>query len=530
MPTVHPTLPSDGDDAIVEPYNTAIDAILGVINGNIDSDNIASVDGSKLIAGSVPQSALSTAVGSGWISAGFTPNTVVYNGNRSYSLTFSGHDLTNILSPGMRLQLSRTVAAPPQCTTLNGSTQYYSKSSPAGMTFTDDFICSAWIKLSSYASGNAITSRYNGTSGFIFEILSTGQVSLTGFNGGGSNFSRVNSVQAIPLNKWVHVVAQLDMSSFSVSSTTSYAMIDGMNAVAVVSRGGSNPTALIQAGNLEVGSNNGGSELFNGELAQVAIYGAKVTQANVIATISQKLVGTETSLISAYSFNNSINDLNANANNLSANGSAVATTNDSPFAQGTTAGIIEYGIIMAISFSTDTTCVVQTAEKSAIPTSGGLSSVNYSAYKVPYGFPAQREKWILRFFPGVTLLQGSPSTNTWYNVNAVLDIPIGAWKLGYQGIVEITTSSAAIDCYATLSTGTSSESEGLFTVRQTINITTSTSANIWSVQRSLEVNLAAATPYYLLIRTGGNASAIQVRGEGPALGERTIIEAECAYI
>jgi microcystin-dependent protein len=41
MPRINPTLPADGDDAIVEPYNAAITAILGVLNGAIDADNLA---------------------------------------------------------------------------------------------------------------------------------------------------------------------------------------------------------------------------------------------------------------------------------------------------------------------------------------------------------------------------------------------------------------------------------------------------------------------------------------------------------
>lgn len=41
MPIINPTLPADGDDAVVSPYNAAITAILGVINGNVDADNIA---------------------------------------------------------------------------------------------------------------------------------------------------------------------------------------------------------------------------------------------------------------------------------------------------------------------------------------------------------------------------------------------------------------------------------------------------------------------------------------------------------
>lgn len=54
MPTINPTLPADGDDAVVEPYNAAINAILGVINGSIDSTNIA--------ANSLPWSVMSNSM------------------------------------------------------------------------------------------------------------------------------------------------------------------------------------------------------------------------------------------------------------------------------------------------------------------------------------------------------------------------------------------------------------------------------------------------------------------------------------
>lgn len=40
MPTINPTLPADGDTAVVAPYNNAFTAILGVLNGNVDADNI----------------------------------------------------------------------------------------------------------------------------------------------------------------------------------------------------------------------------------------------------------------------------------------------------------------------------------------------------------------------------------------------------------------------------------------------------------------------------------------------------------
>lgn len=372
------------------------------------------------------------------LNAGVGPSAVVANGNHSYNLTFATNDLTSVISKGARLKLTRTVAAPTQSTSLNGTSQYYSKTSPAGMTFTDDFTVSAWVKLASYASG-VIASRYNGTSGWILQTLATGQIQLTGYNGGIANNSYVQSYQSIPLNKWVHVTAQLDMSAFTATTTTSYIMLDGVDVPVSVSRGGTNPTALIQAGNLEIGSTNAGS-FFPGKIAQVAIYSAKVTQATILASMNQTLAGTETSLISAYSFNNNLNDLNTtNANNLTANGSAVATNTDSPFggqASGTPSATLEYGIIQNITYSVNTTVTVQVPEGSAIPTSGGVASVSYSNVKTPYGMPVDTAKWKLSSLYITEVVSGAVASGTVYNPNKTkLTLPIGAFEVFYNGSV-----------------------------------------------------------------------------------------------
>ncbi len=332
----------------------------------------------------------------GWVTGVPTFNTVVANGNRSYTCTVNSTDLTSYISAGMRVRTTRTVTAPTQCTSLNGTTQYYSRASAslAGMTFTNNFTTSAWVKLSSYPSSGTygtIVSRYNGTSGWWLLITATGQVVLSGVNAGVANFTQVISYQSVPLNKWIHITAQLDMTVTTNSATTNYVMIDGVDVSAYVSRSGTNPTALVQAGNLEVGSYNGGITPIAGKIAQVAIFSAKVTQATIQGYISQGLSGSETSLVSAYSFNNSINDLNTtNANNLTANGSAVATNADSPFgaqADGTVSSTLDYGIITKISYSTNTTITVQVPEGCTIPTTGGVSAVSYSIQTNPYGIP-----------------------------------------------------------------------------------------------------------------------------------------------
>lgn len=457
----------------------------------------------------------SSAVANGWTNLGYQPNTVTHNGNRSYDLVFNSTDLTSTLGNGNKLKLTRLVTPPTQCTSLNGTNQYYSKTSPAGMAFTDDFAVSAWVKLTSYATG-AILGRYDGTNGFEFYINSSGQVTLIAHKGASGNYSQVVSYQAVPLNRWVHVAAQLDMSSFTTTTTTSYVMIDGVDVPVSVSRAGTNPTDFTQAGTLQIGASNS-TIFFPGKLAQVAIYSAKVTQATIRASYAQTLTGSETSLVSAYSFNNSINDLSANANNLSANGSAVATNSDSPMKSA------EYAIVTGTTFSTNTTLNVQVPEGYAIPTSGGVSAVSYSQHASPYGFPSDKGRWEVYALYRAQSTQSSASSGTWYNVGGYnITAPIGRWNLSYQSSPVIGATGIAIH-YQTLSTGTSTESDIEFTTEGYHNASVINGAPRY-VERP--INLTVQTPYYLNQKQSGGSSVTLYTMDTAV----TIIKLKCDYI
>lgn len=459
----------------------------------------------------------------GWISNVLAaPNTVSYNGGNNYTLTFNSLDYTPYLYDGMKIMATRTATAPTKCTSLNGSTQYYNKTSPSGMTFTDDFVVSAWIKISSYAASQ-IVSRYNGTSGWQLRLESTGQVTLIGSNAGGSNFSYVQSYQSIPLNKWVHIAAQLDMSTFTATTTTSYVMIDGVDVAASVSRGGTNPTALIQAGNLEIGSTNGGSQFFLGKIAQVAIYNAKVTQATIKASISQTLSGSETSLISAYSFNNSINDLAATANNLTAQGSAVATNSDSPFAGGAnastayTAGTREFGEVFNVSYSTNTTVVVQVPDGYALPVSGGISAISYSTASNPLGFPASPRVLGQVLLTNNFSMTGSTPTQI-YGMSITAYIPAGrrvrlTWNTytytttgglsivsGWVGTVSSGTRIAASeDDYSTTNQGHSLHGTGYYTPSAAGSTTFNVGVNNGTAGQNVTIGASTTVPTWLTV-------------------------------
>lgn len=469
-----------------------------------------------------------------WRTAVTTASLIAYNGQGSYTMTVAD-DLTGFISPGMRIRTTRTAAAPTRSTSLNGTTQYWAKTSPNKLTFTDDFVASAWIKLSSYGSGfPTIVSRYNGTNGWWFIILPTGQVELTGFNGGGGNFSRVQSIQSIPLNRWVHVAAQLDMSAFTATSTTSYVMIDGVDVPAAVARGGTNPTALIQAGNLEVGSNNGGTNPLSGKVAQVAVFNSKVTQATIRGYISKGLSGSETSLASAYSFDNSTNDLNTTTpNNLVAGGGSPTATNaDSPFgnqADGSISSTLDYGIVHAIDAMTIT---IQTPEGCTIPTAGGISALHYSGVKSPYGFPSKKGKWILQAVSRVSASQSSPTSGTWYNIKSFnITLPIGSWVLGQEGTIYASkAASTAVNVQRTLSTTTNSETTPDLTVSGQSEGASGQMTVLMHTSRQAPIDTATATVYYLNTRTNV-ASANSIGDQAGSSGfNSTKITAENAYL
>ena len=378
------TLPNDGETIDAADVNSPLNTIATAINGNLDNANIktgAAIDGSKIADNSIPNTKMINAP-LGWTAFANTPNTVTYNGNRNYDLVFNSVDLTSSLSPGMKLQLTRTVAAPDQCADLeSGSTQYFNRASASltGVTFTDDYTCMAWIKLESYTGGlQVMISRQNSTSGWNFYLNTVGQLVIQGANAG--NADLVTSYASVPPNKWVHVAGSLNMSA-----GTGAVYFDGVEVASAYTNGSA--TAIVQAGNLEVGSYNGGASPFDGKLAQVAVFSSVLSAATIRSYASQGLAGSESTLVAAYSLDNDITDLSANNNDLTAQNSAVATATDSPFANAVSAGLLEYAEINSVAFSTNTTVNVRVPDTCMIPTSGGVSAVSYSTQSNPYGLP-----------------------------------------------------------------------------------------------------------------------------------------------
>ena len=491
------TLPNDGETIDAADVNTPFNTISTVINGNIDNANIktnAAIDGTKIADNSIPASKMLNGA-QGWTGLANNPNTITYNGNRNYDLVFNSVDLSNTLSPGMRLKLSRTVAAPTQCTDLeSGSSQYYSKTSPAGLTFTTTWTAMAWVKLESYALGGIIARRNADTEGWSLAVNASGQLVATSLRIASNNSDTV-SYASLPLNKWVHVAAATDLSG------TTLMYIDGVLAPSATTVTGTAATLVQGTTALVVGARkSAGTDPFDGKIAQAAVFSTKLSAATIASYASQTLSGSETSLISAYSFNGVITDLNTtNANNLTAQGSAVATNTDSPYANAVTAGTEEYAIVHAVTYSTNTTVNVQVPEGCAVPTSGGIANVYYSNSKVPYGFVSNAGRWRLETLMQSQTLVTLAANNTWYvstGNGGGINVPIGAWKIGYEwNIVNQSTVGGNRSLFCALASSTPSTTYTINALATHPVVYGSGVAMVASLYKDTFVNLTSATTY-----------------------------------
>ncbi len=366
----------------------------------------------------------------GWsvLNAGTAPTVASgYNkGNKSFDLTFAGVDLTNTLSSGMRFRVERGTTAPTQCMDLErSSSQFAQDTTVSGISSTDDITCEAWVKLESYPGvAQGVVTRYNGTSGFEFRIGSTGTVDIVGFNAGASNFRIVNSNQSIPLGEWVHIAGTLDMSGWTAATNKIY--INGVDVPALLTSSGSNPTAFIQAGNLQVGASNGGS-FFDGKIADVRLWSDIRTETEIRDNMNQQLTGSETNLVGYWQLDGDLNDSTANANHMAGSGGAVATDVDNPMND------TEYAIIQSVTYSApDTTINVFTGKAGAIPNLT-LTSPYYSTQKTPFGFPASRGNWRVESIFRSTQTKSIPAVDTWAPSNSKLTVGMGAWRVGFEG-------------------------------------------------------------------------------------------------
>jgi hypothetical protein len=494
----------------------AITASTVVTTGDVTVGDDLVVTGDITVGGDILGSPLST----GWFNLGDVPDTVTNNGNRSYDLVFNSNDLTDTVSEGQRLRLTRTVSAPTQCADLeSGSSQAFTVTNATGLATGTTWTWKAKIKLESYVAC-IIGAIDDGTNVMQMSLNSSGQLFILG--GTFAANDSVNSYQSVPLGRWVDVTA-----SITIGTPTGEIRFDDVVVPSVVTASAATTMTISGDEEIYIGRNSAGG-YFDGKICQVALFNSIVSDATLKTYSGQTMTGSESGCEGFWSLNGVLTDSSANANTLVAGGGALATSVDSPFGS-YLGGTLEYGIITKTAFSTNTTLTVQVPEGCAIPTSGGVSAVSYSTQSVPYKFPRDKGRWRVSSEYRADLAQASPVSGTYYDIGARLTFPLGAWVEGYEGTAIVLNGTNSPNVTVSLSTSASALTDNRFTGKMSNGVSTANNNQLGYITRSHPVTETAATLKYLILASG-TASATSIGFRGTSDNSTTIIYADLAYL
>ena len=461
---------------------------------------------------------LSAASTNGWEVFPYTMSVASgYNtGNKSHDLTVAGQNVTGLLSPGMKLRLERDTTAPTQCADLEASSsQYASKSSPSGITFTTTFSAEAWIKLESYGLGGIVGRRNASTEGWSFGVDGSGAVSLLGLRIASNNKS-ISSYQSVPLGRWVHVAAVLDMTAGDTSAQKIF--IDGVEVPRSYTLTGT-ATAIVQGTtDLTIGSEkSSGADFFDGKLSDVRVWSDIRTATEIKDNMNQALAGTETGLVAYFPLNGDFTDGTSNSNDLTASGSATADNADNPFSD------TQYGIVTAVSYSApNSTVTVFTGTDHMIPNMT-LTSPFYSTQGSPFGFPRDSGKWSVESLSDTAA--GVAVNNKVLGLD--LSIPVGAWTIFAQVSARVArTTGTGVTGKLGVSTSPTSVTEQWSNSWDEGSASTQPFRCSLAPTKPVTVNLASQTIYYAVV--GGTFTTCTPIASSAGGGHR--LRAECAYL
>lgn len=450
-----------------------------------------------------------------WTPIGVTPTVTASNGQKEYTLQYAGTDLTGVLQKGSKLRIPRSVTPPTQAMSFTAaSSQYASKASPTGITFTSAFTVEAWVYVNSYA-GMMIISRTDASAanGWFFKMNASGQIEVD--YASGSNTTAIQTYQSLPIKQWVHVAVVVT----SISGKTGAIYFNGAAVpVAIIS---SAATTLTQSGSLMLGTYGSPSgQYFDGYISEARVWSVGQTQTQINNNMGISLVGTETNLVALFQGNGNFNDKTGNANNLTASGGAVATQLSNPYSA------IEYGIVTNVAYTGgNTVATVFSGTASTIP-NAALSATSYSGQRAPFGFPSARSKWAVTEIRRVLDQQVGATMNTWYNLGInQLMIPTGEWVATWNVAVG-GSGASAVNTYTTATLSTTNNSETNVELSAAFDALNVAQA-IGSIGKSGGITNTASTTWYLNTRS-------TTRNGDPIYNDNStvpgIVTAECAYL
>lgn len=307
-------------------------------------------------------------------------------GNNYSDLKLAGIDARTFLSKGMKLSYNRPSAPPTQVMTFNNlSSQSASRvnASVAGSitSLNQQITIEALIRPDKYSAntGTIIARRNNPlTAGWGMRLTGGGVSNTKGcidiYGGSGSQFDTATSIARIPLtdsDDYIMVSATLDMAT---GTATIY--YDGQQIA--LNYINSAATSMTNAGDIAIGKCGAGAdEYFSGDIAEVRVWSTIRTATQIRDNLHTPMVGNESGLVGYWRGDGNFNDLTSNANHLTANNGAVATTLAHPWKT------TEFAEIQSVSYSApDSTISVYGKVPNQV-----LSSPKWSAVYAPLNYP-----------------------------------------------------------------------------------------------------------------------------------------------
>lgn len=187
-------------------------------------------------------------------------------------------------------------------------------------------------------------------------------------------------------------------------------------------------------------------------------------------------------------------------------------------------GGTKYGIIvevnattMKVFFGTDYTL-----------NNEAISSPFYTSAKVPFGFPADPNKWKVEITDTTGRTQGSPTQNTWYNLGTLsINLPIGIWDTEFNITGYSSKSAASITTQFGLSTANNSASDLDLIAHNQLEGASGNLLNAFSLGRRKQIVLTSNTPYYVVSRT--TVASVTTLGNGNDVG-KLVVRAVSSYL
>lgn len=453
------------------------------------------------------------ALSTDWKDIAVTPTIVSTDGQRQTVVLYTGIDLTGVIPVGAKLRVPRTGTTPTQAMQfVSASSQYASKSSPTGITFTDDFTCEAWVYLDSYVAAGTIISRRSGTNGFQFKLDSTGRLIIGGYNAGVGREG--SSYQSVELARWTHVSASIDMSG-----NTAAIYMDGILVASSMTNVGAGSNTIAQLGDLIIGNYTAGAEYFNGKIANARIWAAIRTAAEIRDNMGKEVPASTTNLVAHFKGNGNFNDSSSNSNNLTASGGAVATYVGHPYSS------TEYAIFTKLVYSGGNTTATLFTGPRVIPNET-LGATSYSTVRTPFGFPAEKNKWGVNavFYVSMNLNAGSA---LWQNATgAVLSVPIGLSDLSVKHAPYIWRSSGSPSSIASALSTTTNDTGTIQGSSDIQYVSVNSDVIITHEVTDIPFNATSLTPVYAI---GQSPSASNLAWHHSS-GAQSRIRAQCPYL